>query len=53
LAPLDAGIAAILVPLSPLLVLPIAWIDDGVIPGPKAFLVAAMNVTRSALMALM
>lgn len=43
-ATFDAGIAAVLGSLSPVLVLPILWLKEGILPRPQAILGAAMTV---------
>ncbi|MFV1844108.1 MULTISPECIES: DMT family transporter [unclassified Phaeobacter] len=44
----DAGIAAVLGSLSPVLILPILWLKEGIIPRPEAILGAAMTVIGTA-----
>ncbi len=49
----DAGIAAVLGSLSPVLVLPILWLKDGVVPRLQAILGAAMTVAGTAVIVLL
>ncbi len=51
-ATLDAGIAAVLGSLSPVLVLPILWAKEQIVPRPQAILGAAMTVAGTALIVL-
>ena len=52
-ATLDAGIAAVLGSLSPVLVLPILWMKEGVVARPPAIAGAALSVSGTALIVVM
>lgn len=52
-ATFDAGIAAVLGSLSPILVLPILWLKEGVIPRPQAIIGAAMTIVGTAVIVLL
>ena len=52
-ATLDAGIAAVLGSLSPVLVLPILWLKEGILPRPQAILGAAMTVMGTSVIVLL
>lgn len=52
-ATFDAGIAAVLGSLSPVLVLPILWLKEGILPRPQAILGAAMTVMGTSVIVLL
>lgn len=52
-ATFDAGIAAVLGSLSPILVLPILWIKEGIPPRPPAILGAALTVLGTSVIVLL
>lgn len=51
-ATFDAGVAAVLGSLSPVLVLPILWLKEGVVPRPQAIAGAGLSVAGTALIVL-
>lgn len=51
-ATFDAGIAAVLGSLSPVLVLPLLWLKEGISPRPQAILGAAMTVLGTSVIVL-
>lgn len=52
-ATFDAGIAAVLGSLSPVFVLPILWLKEGILPRPQAILGAAMTVMGTSVIVLL
>jgi len=52
-ATFDAGIAAVLGSLSPVLVLPILWLKEGILPRPPAILGATMTVMGTSVIVLL
>ncbi|MEL7429966.1 MAG: DMT family transporter [Pseudomonadota bacterium] len=52
-ATFDAGIAAVLGSLSPVLVLPILWLKEGILPRPQAILGATMTVIGTSVIVLL
>jgi drug/metabolite transporter (DMT)-like permease len=52
-ATIDAGIAAVLGSLSPVLVLPLLWLKEGVFPSWQANVGAAVSVAGTAMIVLL